>query len=41
MSSRSDVAMSMYWPSHSARQVRSQPDGVAFKGQLHRYGRGT
>jgi predicted nicotinamide N-methyase len=27
--------------SHVARQVRSQPDGVAFKGQLHRYGRGT
>ncbi len=26
---------------HSASQVRSQPDGVPFKGQLHRYGRGT
>jgi len=25
--------------SHQARQVRCLPDGVAFKGQLHRYGR--
>jgi predicted nicotinamide N-methyase len=27
--------------SHQARQVRCLPDGVPFRGQLHRYGRGT
>ena len=25
--------------SHKSRQVSCRPDGVAFKGQLHRYGR--